>query len=77
MNDDVKFTPPYMFQGLYNQEARRLIEAANRATVAAIFKRQEQEREQQAWLAKVKLMHDQGVHYPGSCPYCPVSYYYD
>ena len=72
-----EFTPPYMYQGLYATEARRQIEAANRATLAAIFERREQEQRKREWMLERKRMHDSGIHTYGFCPWCPASTFYD
>lgn len=74
---EVKFSPPYMHQGLYNLETRRLIEAPNRATVAAIFQQREEQQREREWMMKRKQMHDSGIHSWGSCPWCPANVFYD
>lgn len=74
---DMEFSPPYLHSGLYNIETRRLIEASNRSTVAMIFQRRAERQKVQERLAKIKVMHDSGIHYPGYCPYCPANVYYD
>lgn len=73
----MNWTPPYMRQGLYAIETRKLIEASNRATIAAIFERRKRERQEREWLARVKRNHDNGLHLAGRCPFCPVNIYWD
>lgn len=71
------FTPPYIYQSRYDLETRKLIEAPNRATVAAIFERRRIEQRQRKWDAERKRMHDNGIHMPGFCPWCPANVFYD
>lgn len=77
MGYSVEFTPPYIRQGLYDNETRQLIEASNKATIVLIFKLREEEKRQAYWVAKQKAGHDSGMHWPGGCPWCPSNVYYD
>jgi hypothetical protein len=73
----MKFTPPYIFAGLYERERRIAIEAPNRATVAAIFKRRDRQRELERRERVDYENHLEGIHTYGFCRWCGPKYFYD
>lgn len=72
-----KFTPPYITIGLYAIERRKLIESQNRATIAAIFKRRAERKQQGAERQRAYRNHLRGIHTWGFCPWCPSNIFYD
>lgn len=72
-----KFTPPYIVIGLYDRERREAIERPNRETVAAIFQRRDEKREQQRRREIAYANHLNGIHSWGYCAWCGPRYFYD